>query len=273
METQLHSLCDRLKSFYNKIYKSQQSQLHGTSPEYTESPSAPSDNINIHHHHHNHNSSLLDIMWFNSLFQHKQSVVVNNYNGASFRDSHSNSDMDEKEKKNKEPNKLMIVLLTTGLSFIGTYVLSTDDYIMFTLSKINNKFRDFKKLQHKENNEFTPHSEVVVKSYESWEKSFNKRVVTKFYGKISLLTSLLFAVGGYYYNETLFNVTIASSIGSGCYLFFRWLTEDTLTEHAKSQNVLASMEMLKIACYNSKIKQHENQTQQNSNYPGIYSDS
>lgn len=197
------------------------------------------DNQSEIHHHYHHGYAIPSFPLY------PQPVIINNNSSPGYHTTKHDKDEEEDKKKSK-PTRGEIVagmVLIGGIGAAATYILSQDEYIKFYLSKIDEKIKALKQYQtdRKEgpdNREITS----IIENYDSWKTLHETRTLNKCGAKVIGTGSCVSAISGFIlYNNLILFTGLAGGITCGCYLLWRYLTDNLRKERQYYEQMIKSV--------------------------------
>lgn len=142
---------------------------------------------------------------------------------SSSKDTHNNNNTDKTDDDDdKTYNQTTGIIIVSGISLFGTYLLATDDYLKLKFSKMHDNVNKLAKITNNDNNQTKP----IITNCNKWMKHYVRRTRPIFISKIGILLSgVLFGIGQFINNKNMKLVTSTTCIWSLCYLLWNYIDE------------------------------------------------
>ena len=144
---------------------------------------------------------------------------------SSSNDRYINKNTDKTETDeddDKTYNQTTGIIIVSGMSLFGTYLLATDDYLKLKFSKMYDNVNKLAKIKNHDNNQTQP----IIINCNKWMKHYVRRTRPIFISKIGILLSgVLFGIGQFINNKNMKLVTSTTCIWSLCYLLWNYIDE------------------------------------------------
>lgn len=138
-------------------------------------------------------------------------------------DVHTNKNTDKiDEDDDKTYNQTTGIIIVSGMSLFGTYLLATDDYLKLKFSKMYDNINKLTKMKNNDNSQ----TQLVITGCNKWMKHYVRRTRPIFISKIGILLSgVLFGIGQFINNKNMKLATSTTCIWSLCYLLWNYIDE------------------------------------------------
>jgi hypothetical protein len=149
---------------------------------------------------------------------------------------------EEKERQEKKHTKIAAVVLGVGASFLGTFLVATDEYSQFCRLQLDEKMKVLATISQEVTDKKL---NLFLETYEVWKKLFEQRTKPQRVAKVTGSAALVGMAGGFFIaSSTLAMTGLIGATVSGCYLFWKYLTLTKSGEEQVFKNFQAQLEDL-----------------------------
>ena len=173
-----------------------------------------------------------------------ETIVINNCNDGMHnrKTKKDNNESENKKSQLANTNEVSTAAVAGALvgvaavAFVGTYIVSKDEYILFYMSKSFSQIKDLNNLV--KGTEFEIEFMMLEHQFNRWAEEFGARSGKKLLGKGFVITSGMVGLSGLYFGTSLIVSGFVGATVSGCYLLWNYMTSDREDELKHFKNLL-----------------------------------
>ena len=177
-----------------------------------------------HHYHHDVSRMLNPIPLIVFPPAASQVTIIQSGDASEQKKRKQNEEKDDVSRGSTTALKVAAVVMGVGASFLGTYVMATDEYVNYYLSNLEQTMTPLREILRSEGGSDTK-LRNFIDTYQEWKDKFEKRTKPKVIAKVTSAVSIVTGAGGIFVASTMVALTgVVGATASGCYLLWKHLT-------------------------------------------------